>query len=323
MSKEKPKPRLGRGLASLLGAVTESAAGPEASVPAMSMQTVDVSAHSTAAPEDQTSPASGLTRMIPVERIAPNPYQPRLTVDPETLAQLMESIRQHGIVQPIIVRPHGMDYELVAGQRRLEAARQLELATVPAIVRPATDQQVLEIAIIENIQREDLNCVDRATAYKTYQDTFGVSSEEIAERLGQDRTTVTNYLRLLTLPDEVLELLKGDLLTMGHARAIAGLSDPGEQIKIAEKVVGSALSVRQTEAMVTRLKTDPAAKPAVVHKTANITDLEQQMTRSISTKVQIQPSRKKGAGKVVIDYYSLDDFDRILDRICGMDRDSL
>jgi ParB family chromosome partitioning protein len=321
MSKEKPKPRLGRGLASLLGAVTETSAQAEVSEPAMPTETVDIAAHSPkgATPEGQ----AGLTRMVPVDRIRPNPYQPRLKIDPEALAELIESIRHHGIVQPIVVRPHGLEFELVAGQRRLEAARQLELSVVPAIVREATDQQVLEIALIENIHREDLNCVDRAAAYKTYQDTFSISSEEIAERLGQDRTTVTNYLRLLTLPDEVLELMRADQLSMGHARAIAGLNNSQEQIKLAEKVVQAGLSVRQTEAIVTRLKADPLAKPKIIAKTPNIIDLEQQLTRSISTKVQILPSRKKGSGKVVIEYYSLDDFDRILDRICGSDRESL
>lgn len=320
MGKEKPKPRLGRGLASLLSGVTEAAAA-EVSEPVMSKETVDLSAHSQAAASEGQS--QGLTRMIPVDRIGPNPYQPRLTIDPQTLGELIESIRQHGIVQPVIVRPHGMNFELVAGQRRLEAARQLGLSEVPAIVREATDQQVLEISLIENIQREDLNCVDRATAYKTYQETFVISSEEIAERLGQDRTTVTNYLRLLTLPDEVLKFLRADELTMGHARAIAGLSNPQQQIALAKKVVEAGLSVRQIEALVSRLKASPSGTSKVVAKSPNIVDLEQQMTRSISTKVQILPSRKKGSGKVVIEYYSLDDFDRILDRICGMDRENL
>lgn len=324
MSKEKPKPRLGRGLASLLGAVTETPAQAETPEPAMPTETVEVAAHPPQGIVPESQGTSGtLTRMIPVEHIRPNPYQPRLKVDPEALAELIESIRHHGIVQPIVVRPHGLEFELVAGQRRLEAARQLELSVVPAIIRQASDQQVLEIALIENIHREDLNCVDRAIAYKNYQDTFNISSEEIAERLGQDRTTVTNYLRLLTLPDEILELMRADQLSMGHARAIAGLNYPQEQIKLAEKVVRAGWSVRQTEAVVTRLKGDLSAKPKAMAKGPNILDLEQQMTRSISTKVQILPSRKKGSGKVVIEYYSLDDFDRILDRMCGSQRESL
>jgi ParB family chromosome partitioning protein len=324
MSKEKPKPRLGRGLASLLGGVTtETGTGGEDSGAPMSTETVDISAHQAAGPQEQGAATAGLTRMIGVDRIAPNPYQPRLKVDPQSLAELIESIRQHGVLQPIVVRSHGMDFELVAGQRRLEAARQLGLGTIPAIVRQATDQQVLEIALIENIQREDLNCVDRALAYKNYQDTFNISPEEIAERLGQDRTTVTNYLRLLTLPDEVLELLRADQLSMGHARAIVGLSGPQDQISLAKKTVDSGLSVRQVEAIVAKFKAGAAAVHKTTSKTPNILDLEQQMTRSISTKVQILPARKKGKGKVVIEYYSLDDFDRILDRICGSDRENL
>jgi len=321
----KDKPRLGRGLASLLGAVTEPVPVevPESAVKPSSVTTEPHSISASTPASTHSACGGTLTRLVPVNRIDPNPYQPRLQTDPQTLAELVESVRRHGVIQPIVVRPRGEHYELVAGQRRLEAARKLEMVAIPAIVRELTDQEVIETALIENIQREDLNCVDRALAYKNFQDVFSLTSEQIAERLGQDRTTVTNYLRLLALPEAVLEMLKEGRLSMGHARALAALENPIEQAKLALRIVQLGLSVRQVEQMVARIKS--GAKPAVKDppKNPNILDLEQQMTRSLSAKVQIVPSRKKGTGKVVIQYYTLDDFDRILDRICGADRDAL
>ncbi len=307
-------------MSSLLGAVTEPASPVEPAV----RQTVPAeNVPETGAVSVAHSHGGTLTRLIPVNRVDPNPYQPRIHYDPQALSELMESIRQHGIVQPIVVRPRGEHYELVAGQRRLEAARKLELPAIPAIVRDASDQQMLEIALVENIQREDLNCVDRAQAYRNYQDTFKFSPEQIAERLGQDRTTVTNYLRLLTLSDQVLDLLRSGRLSMGHARAIVGLDDPEEQTKLAFKTAQMGLSVRQTEGMVSRLKSGKTTVAKVFQKSPNIIDLEQQMTRALSAKVQIIPSRKKGSGKVVIEFYSLDDFDRIMERVCGTEREDL
>jgi ParB family chromosome partitioning protein len=325
-NKEKPKPRLGRGLASLLGAVAE----------VRDSSTIDSVSHlehpevSEAAAEENNSISASTEAVssdrphgVPVTQIAPNPYQPRLQIDPAAMSEMVESIRLHGVIQPIVVRPKNGGFELLAGQRRLEAVRQLGLAEIPAIIRDATDQQVLEIALIENIHREDLNCVDRATAYKNYQDTFHLTPEEISDRLGQDRTTVTNYLRLLALPADVLDQLRASQLSMGHARAIVGLESAEDQTKLAAQVVEHGLSVRQTESLVAKLKAGPqAAQTKDKQKTPNILDLEQQMMRAVSTKVQIVPSRKKGSGKVVIEYYSLDDFDRILDIICP-DREKL
>jgi ParB family chromosome partitioning protein len=314
-NKEKPKPRLGRGLASLLGAVAEI---PDSNIiESGANEQINQTVSSV-----NTHPAEK-THGISVEQIAPNPYQPRLQIDPVALAEMVESIKQYGVIQPIVVRPKNGGFELLAGQRRLEAARQLGLTEIPAIIRQATDQQVLEIALVENIHREDLNCVDRALAYKNYQDTFHLTPEEISERLGQDRTTVTNYLRLLSLPTEALDLLRANQLSMGHARAIVGLISAEDQLKLSKLVAMQGLSVRQTEAMVAKLKAGlPSAPRKDKEKTPNILDLEQQMMRAVGTKVQIVPSRKKGAGKVMIEYYSLDDFDRILDIICP-DREKL
>ena len=309
----KDKPRLGRGLASLLGeAAVHTEDTPQHGESSVG-QSIETSEH------HKTETA---TRLIPINRVDPNPYQPRTQVSEEELEKLVESIRQYGVIQPIVVRLREGRYQLIAGQRRLEAARKLNINAIPAVIRDATEQELIEIALVENIHREDLNCVDRALAYKKYQDTFNLTTEGIAERLGQDRTTVTNYLRLLSLPEQIIELLRANRLSMGHARAIAGLENSEEQIKLAFRVVQQGLSVRQTEQIVAHSKSPKTTKKAV-EKNPNILDLEQQMTRALSTKVQILPSRKKDSGKVVIEYYSLDDFDRILEHICGSEREEL
>lgn len=314
----KDKPRLGRGLASLLGGVGEPVSLSDPVAPA-TVTDPPVPAPATDLPSSHPAAPANMARLIPVNRITPNPFQPRLQMDPQTLEELIHSIQQHGVVQPIVVRPRGEQYELVAGQRRLEAVRKLGLPAIPALIRDADDQQVLEIALIENIHREDLNCVDRAAAYRNYQESFSLSADQIAARLGQDRTTVVNYLRLLTLQEPVLDLLRTGRLSMGHARAIAGLEDPDAQTKLAFKVAQMSLSVRQTEGLVARAKSGKPTK--TIEKNPNVLDLEQQMTRALSTKVQIVPSRKKGSGKVIIEFYSLDDFDRILERVCGQERE--
>jgi len=311
----KQKPRLGRGLASLLPEISEfttTVADPEGQA-----QGID----------DHT--ATGLPRQlaqpIALDVIDPNPQQPRTQYNSEALQQLAESIKAHGIVQPILVRPFNERFQLVAGQRRYEAAKIAEMHEIPAIVRDLSDQQTLEIALVENIHREDLNCIDRAMAYQQYQERFQLSAEQIASGLGQDRTTVVNYLRLLSLTDEVKHLLVDGRINMGHARAILGLPDPQEQTRLAFKAAQLDLSVRQIEAMVGRLKSGAKSRKQDDQsgKNPNIMDLEQQMTRSLSTKVRITPGRRKGTGKITIEFYSLDDFDRILDQICGPDREPL
>lgn len=307
----KEKPRLGRGLASLVSHV--SAPAVPATPPA---------AGGPAATE-HPGVGSGVTAAyLEIDLIDPNPYQPRTQADDQALEDLAGSIREHGIVQPIVVRLHEGRHQLIAGQRRLEAARRCGLEMIPAIVRQANDQDMLEVALVENIHREDLNCVDRAKSYRRYQDSFGLGPEQIAERLGQDRTTVVNYLRLLTLPDEVLGLLRADRLTMGHARALAGLENTSAQIKLAVRMVQQELSVRQAEALVTRTKSQQQPPPTA-GRPPNVVDLEQQMTRALSTKVHIRSGRKKDSGRIVIEFYNLDDFDRIMDCICGEQREEL
>jgi len=315
----KEKARLGRGLASLVAQLSEPP-GEHGASPA-----------ATATQSESSGPALEPThlgirlpgqaaRLVPVADVDPNPYQPRTQSDPAALLEMVESVRQYGIVQPIVVRPHGHRYQLLAGHRRLEAARQAELKTIPAVVREADEQQMLEIALVENIHREDLNPVDRAVAYRQYRDAFGLSPEQIAERLGQDRSTVANYLRLLALPEKVLAFLRAGKLGMGHARALAGLDDPELQRTLADKVVKEGLSVRQAEKLAARGRVAPVPAPP---RPPHIHDLEQQMTRALGTRVLIKTGRKKGTGKITIEFHSLDDFDRILDKICGADREPL
>jgi len=302
------KPRLGRGLSALIvNSAAPPAQGQYAAEDAAS------AAHRPAAPADQP-------REIPIDQIAANPYQPRQEFSDEHIAELAESIRAQGVLQPLLVAPAegGADrpFAVVAGERRLRAARQAGLETVPCLVRQATPQQMLEWAMIENIQREDLNPVEQARAYRDYMDRFHLTQSQVAERLGQARPTVANYLRLLDLADAVQQLLLGDQLTFGHAKVLAGLAgQPAKQLALAKKAARNSLSVRQLEGLVTSMRPDaasPKAGRSRADKPAYIRDLQDQLTRHIGTKVTIAPGRAKDTGKVVIEYYSLDDFDRIL-----------
>jgi len=310
----KDKPRLGKGLSSLLPEMMDLAV-KESVGQQHTAEQLTPAGH----------PAPGpLAKPIALDLIDENPYQPRSRFDQQSLEQLADSIKSHGLVQPVLLRPHGQRYQLVAGQRRCHAAKLAGLTAVPAIVRDLSDQQSLEFALVENIQREDLNCIDRAAAYRQYQEQFGLSPEQIASRLSQDRTTVVNYLRLLGLPDEVKDLLRADKISMGHARALLGLPDRQQQIDLANKVAQLDLSVRQVEALVARLKANQQPlKVPEPSKDPNLADLEAQMTRALSTKVHIKPAKRKGSGRIVIEFYNLDDFDRILERICGPDRETL
>jgi ParB family chromosome partitioning protein len=262
---------------------------------------------------------------LPVDALVPNSRQPRQVFNVESIAALAQSIARNGMLQPLVVRaarpgagPETAKFELIAGERRWRAARAAGLTEVPVVVREVDDAQALELAIIENIQREDLNAIDRARAYRTYCREFALEPDEVARRLGEDRTTVVNYLRLLDLPDEVKEMVGRGELTMGHARSILGLTDPNQRLDLARQAIARGLSVRALEEVVRRRKSDPAtaaeketAAPPTRQKSANVTDVENQLQLSVGTKVTIQEGRRKGQGKIVLEYYTLDDFDRI------------
>ncbi len=254
--------------------------------------------------------------MLPVDELQPNPFQPRDNTFASDILSLAESIRQSGILQPIVVRRQSGRYEIIAGERRWQAARSIGMTEVPTVIRDATDEQMLELALVENIQREDLNAIDRAKAYRQFCNRFGLKPEEIARRLGEDRTTVVNYLRLLDLPDPIQTLVAQSKLSMGHARCLLGVSDDGERLRLAESASQNDLSVRALEEIVRREKTrrgDAQPNEAKVERlrSAHLLDLQRRFEEAVKTKVTIQEGKRKGTGRVVIEYYSLDDFDRI------------
>jgi len=307
------KRRLGRGLSSL---ITNSTKTPEPETPpAHKPISIPI------APDiDAQAPQDTTRRDIPVEQIAPNPYQPRREFDNEKLAELTASVREHGILQPLLAAPKGDNdvdtpYILIAGERRLRAAKLAGLASVPCVLREADSRQLLEWAIVENVQRTDLNPIDRAKAYRDYIDRFSLTQAQAAQKLGQPRATIANYLRLLDLSDDVQQLLLTGRLSFGHAKVLAGLAGrPAIQLALAGKAAARNLSVRQLEALVAAANIANTEAPSSSRRNTKqpyILDLEQQLTQTIGTRVTIRTGRAKNTGGITIEFYSLDDFDRI------------
>ena len=260
----------------------------------------------------QTS--SGIAQ-IPIEDISPNPHQPRIEMDEDTIRELAESIREYGIIQPLIVsKETGQDgYILIAGERRWKAAKTVGLSMVPAIVREVSEQGQLEIALIENLQREDLTPLETAGAYQQLADNFALTHEQIAARVGKSRTSVTNTLRLLNLPDQVKNFLAEGLITEGHARALLGLSSAQAQRAALSTVLNLGLNVRQTESLVKKLNGDrlpPRLKP---QPSPEVKALEDRLRQHFGTKVNLQD--RKNGGSLVIYYYSDEELNAILDKI--------
>ncbi len=265
------------------------------------------------AEEKQSKPV----QFIEVNKIAPNPFQPRETFKPEALAELKLSIAEKGLVQPVTVRKHGAGYQLIAGERRLRAVRDLALETVPAyILDVESDEEMLELAIIENIHREDLNPMEVAGSYKRLMDECKLTQEEVAVKVSRDRASVANFLRLLKLPRRIQESVQSGELTMGHARALLSLDSHEEQIRVWQKIIKSALSVRQVENLVrSQTKKSKPKSKAVNGQTAYLTDLENRLRTRLATKVIIK-SRSKG-GVIEVDYYSQDELERLAALISG------
>jgi ParB family chromosome partitioning protein len=236
--------------------------------------------------------------------------QPRTHFDEGSLEGLADSIRSHGIVQPLLVRRHGEGYELIAGERRWRAAKLAGLTKVPVIVRDVPDKDLLEIALIENIQRENLNAIEEAHAYKRLIETVGLTQEELAARVGRDRSYITNYLRLLKLPDDLQKLVVEGRLSTGHARTILGLSHVDLQRKVARQVIDGGLSVRATEHLVRKAVDGVPAKTASAVD-PNIRAAESKLRRALGTQVRIVQLRGEGQGKVEISFFSNQDLDRI------------
>jgi ParB family chromosome partitioning protein len=303
--REKPK-HLGRGLQSLLSPIISE-----------TTETEQLLASPIAAPNfppDKELRAS--LQEISVDAISPNPYQSRMVWDEQELAELTESIRANGIIQPIIVRPAGTGYQLIAGERRFRAAKLASLATIPALVRQASDEQLHEWALVENIHRVDLNPIERAKAYQDYLSTFSLTQAEAAERLGEGRSVVANYLRLLDLPQEIKQMLAEGQLTMGHARAILALPTDELRRKLANRAMAGRLSVREVERLVRKyLAGTGQAKTTVRSKAPHILDLENKLASQLGTKVSIETRKNGQRGRIIIEFYSLDEFDGITERL--------
>lgn len=302
---EKPK-HLGRGLQSLLGPITSSdnEAGELQAGPAID----------TNFPPDKELRDS--LREVSITSVSPNPHQARRVWDEGELMELAESIRANGIIQPIVVRRAGTGFELIAGERRLKAAQIASLTTIPALVRRASDEQMHEWSLIENIHRVNLNPIERAKAYQNYVSAFSLTQVEAAERLGEDRSVVANYLRLLDLPEEIKQMLAGGQLSMGHARAILGLPTDELRRKLANRAMAGRLSVREVERLVRKFLADTGrAKPTAKVKAVHIVDLEDKLGSQLGAKVTIETKKKGQRGRIIIEFYSLDEFDSITERI--------
>jgi ParB family chromosome partitioning protein len=297
---EKQRKALGKGLSSLLpGRGASQGAG------------VAVAA---------ATPSAATPSTLPIDAIHPNPMQPRVVFQPERLEELAASIRANGIIQPLIVRHHQGQYQLIAGERRWRASKLAGLTDVPVVVQEVADPLLLELALIENIQREDLNAIETAHAYERLGRELGLSQEEIGRRTGKDRTSITNALRLLKLPKEVQLLLAEHRLSMGHARAVLGLATAEQQIELAEKAAAQGLSVRQVEALVQDLTSD---RPRTGHKkeTAldpNVKAAVDELERALGTRVRIVELSEQ-RGRIEIEYYSQADLDRLFQQITGRD----
>lgn len=308
MSDEKPAKRvLGRGLSSLI---------PGGERPVSAPATATATAAQAPAPPDD-----GM-RYVPLNRIALNPYQPRETFTPDELADLTDSIRQHGVLQPIVVRPKKANsWELVAGERRFRAATAAGLKEIPAVVRDLDDQSALALALIENIQRENLNPIESARAYRRLQDDFSLSQTEVAREVGKPQPTIANSLRLLTLPPTVIDSIAKSEITEGHGKAILAVEGENERVRLWREVVDKKLNVRETERRASAMRNAPKdgiprgiekADPILVHQQA----LEEDLTLALGAKTRIRFDKGE-RGAIEIGFYDKDELDGIIERLLG------
>lgn len=321
MSVMKNKPRLGRGLSSLLSVGNLPV---EAEVPAPAKQTAPAPGPSAPAAADRPDPApaapvaptDGSTLQVPVEAVVPNPHQPRKQMNEASVAELAASLKATGLIQPIVVRRVGETYQLIAGERRLRAAKLAGLATIPAILREVDSFTQAQMALVENIQRENLNPIDRAQAYRTLMGQLGLTQAELAGRLGEDRSSIANHLRLLDLAEPVQAMVSDGRISLGHAKILAGVQDILEQERLANLVVTQGLSVRNLERLLQEAttRTAPAAQ-APANGSAYHQDLEKSLSRQLGLRVQLRAGAKKGKGKLILHYGTLDQFDDLMNRL--------
>jgi len=300
--------RLGRGLSSLLSV----------SEPAVASAAPDMPISASGAPDTVPNPPPGLAskelREIEVAKISPNSQQPRRQFDDDSLKSLAESIRVAGIIQPIIVRQSGDGYQLVAGERRWRAAKIAGITLIPAIVRSVDPLEQAQLALIENIHREDLNPIDRALAYRAMLNALGLTHQELASKLGEERSSIANYLRLIDLEESVRNFVATGAISFGHAKLLAGVDNPAEQIRLANRVTSEQLSVRSLEKLL-RSSEPAASEPVPSPPNAHIADLERRLSRGLQMRTEVRQAGKAGKGRVVIHYASLDQFDQLLQRL--------
>ena len=273
--------------------------------------------HATVSTASSAEEGKDGTLMVKLSKVEPNREQPRKNFDEDSLQELAESLKQFGMLQPILVQNRGDYYEIIAGERRWRAAKIAGLKEVPVIVRELTDQEIVEISLIENIQREDLNPIEEAQAYKRLLTEFHLKQDEVAERVSKSRTAVTNSMRLLKLCDEVQKMVVDDMISTGHARALISIEDPEEQYLIAQKIFDEKLSVREVEKLVKDLH-KPPKPPKEENKTlqAIYQEISERLKQSLSTKVSVS-AKQNGAGKIEIEIYNHEDLERLLERITG------
>jgi ParB family chromosome partitioning protein len=320
------KKALGRGLDSLIsgGVVRSVAAEPPHVEVATAPPAINVVQPLGSRLVSTNGDDRNAVRYLGIDTIERSRFQPRTDFDPEQLRELADSVKQRGVIQPLLVRPLGVTegahrYELIAGERRWRAAREAGLTTIPAIVREANDQEALEIALIENLQREDLNAVEEARAYEQLSTQFKLTQEQIAEKVGRSRAAVANSMRLLGLPGEVQSWIADNRLSVGHAKAILGLLNPSEQRLVAERVLKRNLTVRETEQLVEQLKGEAKVRARTlggVAKSTHVLAVEERLQQKLGTHVTVHHGKKKG--RIEIEYYGNDDLARLLG-ILGID----
>jgi ParB family chromosome partitioning protein len=257
---------------------------------------------------------------IDLDLIEPSNFQPRTNFDEERLEQLAQSIRANGIIQPLLVRKTSTGkYQLVAGERRWRASQRAGLQRVPCVVREIPEDKMLELALIENIQRQELNAIEEAQAYKRLIETLGLTQEMVAQRVGRDRTFITNYLRLLRLPEDIQGLVEGEQLSMGHARALLGVDDQDVQRKLAKEIIDKGISVRQTEKTIKRIVegSDVTTSAPTIKEDPNFRAAEDKLRRRLSSKVHITVNQKGIGGKIEIEFFDDNDLNRIYEVIMG------
>lgn len=253
--------------------------------------------------------------LVNITKVEPNREQPRKNFDEDSLEELAESIKQFGLLQPILVQDRKDYYEIIAGERRWRAAKKAGLKEIPVIIKNLTQQEIVEISLIENIQREDLNPIEEALAYKRLLTEFNLKQDEVADRVSKSRTAVTNSMRLLKLCDEVQQMIINDMISTGHARALIGIEDPEQQYTIAQRIFDEKMSVREVEKLVKNLgKPEKIKKPVVSDKSLEVIyqDIEEKLKQKLSTKVSIS-SKGNGIGKIEIEFYSHEDLDKLFD----------